>query len=207
MASDSLQSLLPFLDPQLRIKLAETCTLMSFPADTEILREGQYIKVVPLVLKGLVKVVAPIEDKELLLYYIQPAQSCVLTLSASLSNLPSNVVARTMEESQLLLIPGDMLPSLLQEFPSFNRLFYELYNTRYTELVDTIRHLVFDTLDTRLLAYLQEQSARMSSSIIKFSHRQIAEDLGTSREVISRVMKKLEKLGKVVQTPDGIEIL
>lgn len=207
MATELLHSLLPFLEPALRDTLSEAGTRMDFPAETEILREGQYIKVVPLVLSGLVKVVAPVEDKELLLYYIQPAQSCVLTLSASLSNLPSNVIARTVEASQLLLIPGDLLPKLLQDFPSFNRLFYELYNTRYTELVDTIRHLVFDTLDTRLFLYLQEQSGRSGSNLIKLSHRQIAEDLGTSREVISRVMKKLEKTFKVIQTNEGIEIL
>jgi CRP/FNR family transcriptional regulator len=195
----ALNNLKNLLGPELSKKLILAGQRVSFSPNTEILRSGQYIKVIPIVLTGLVKVVLPVEDKDLLLYYIQPTQSCVLTLSASLSELPSSVLARTEMPTEILAIPVHAMRSLIQEFPKLNYLFYEQYNARYNELVDTIKHLVFDKLDTRLTEYLKEKSQLTGSVALKISHRQVAEDLGTSREVISRVIKKLEKTGFLTQ--------
>ncbi|MCB0820226.1 MAG: Crp/Fnr family transcriptional regulator [Bacteroidetes bacterium] len=195
--------LVPLLGKELTEQLIEKSKLLTIEPEVEILRNGQYIKVIPIILSGLVKVVLPVDDKELLLYYIKPNESCVLTLSAGLSELPSSIIAKTELPTQLIAVPVEQLKMLIQDYPVLNRLFYEQYNTRYNELVDTIKHLVFDTLDTRLLDYLREKAKATGSGSVKISHRQVAEELGTSREVISRVIKKLEKSG-VVEQHSGI---
>jgi CRP/FNR family transcriptional regulator len=132
------KNILSFLKPKLLDELIKKSTLKEFSKGTEILREEQYVKVLPIVINGLVKVYSRFDEKELLLYYIEPAQSCVMTFYAALKNTPSKVFATTEEESKILLIPIQYLPNWLQEYPGFNDLFYNQFNLRYSELLDTM---------------------------------------------------------------------
>ena len=198
---------LPNLSIALQEQITNNSALVEIPADTEILREGQYVKVIPLVLEGLVKVFTKYEDKELLLYYIQPNESCVMSFTASLKNEPSKVYAITDENCKLLLLPVDKVAQWIGEFPDLNNLFFQQYNLRYSDLLETINQLLFDKMDKRLLDYLKEKVALTKKNPLKLSHRQIASELGTAREVISRVMKKLEQEAKVKQLSNTIEIL
>ena len=201
------RNVLSFLRPELLDKIIASSSIKIFPKGTEILREQQYIKVVPVVLEGLVKVYSRFDEKELLLYYIEPSQSCVMTFYAALKNTPSKVFAVTEEESKILLIPTQYLPGWLKEYPDFNELFYNQYNLRYSELLDTIGHLLLAKMDRRLFDHLQKKSKLNNNSPVKMSHTQIANEIGTVREVVSRVLKKLEMDGKVLQNKDGIEII
>jgi len=176
-------------------------------SNTEILREGQYVKVIPLVLKGSIKVFSRFEDKELLLYYIQPGESCIMSFSASLKNEPSKVVAITEEETSTLLLPAEKVNHWIKQFPNINSLFFFQYNMRYSELLDTINHLLFNKLDKRLTDYLYQKSTILHTKILALTHKQIANELGTAREVISRLIKKLEKENILIQHPNGIEII
>jgi len=198
---------LSFLSSKLIDEIIEKSTVMEFPKGTEILKEEQYIKVLPIVLNGLVKVYSRFEEKELLLYYIEPSQSCVMTFHAALKHTPSKVYAITEENSQILLIPVEQLPKWLRDYPEFNELFYYQYNLRYTELLDTIKHLLVDKMDKRLFDHLKKKSLLTNNSPVNMSHSQIANELGTAREVISRILKKLEIEGKVEQNKDGIKII
>ena len=177
------------------------------PKDTELLREGQFIKVIPLVLNGVIKVFTRHEDKELLLYYIKPNESCIMSFSAGINNQPSKIYATTEEDSHLLLIPADKLGQWTKQFPDFNSLFFLQYNLRYSDLLDTINSLLFEKLDKRVFDYLKEKVAVTQNNPLKISHRQIASELGTAREVISRIVKKLEHEGKVKQSATTIEVL
>lgn len=177
------------------------------PKDTELLREGQFIKVIPLVLNGVIKVFTRHEDKELLLYYIKPNESCIMSFSAGINNQPSKIYATTEEDSHLLLIPADKLGQWTKQFPDFNSLFFLQYNLRYSDLLDTINSLLFEKLDKRVYDYLKEKVAVTQNNPLKISHRQIASELGTAREVISRIVKKLELEDKVKQSATTIEIL
>ena len=201
------KNILSFLKPKLLDELIEKSTLKEFPKGTEILREEQYVKVLPIVINGLVKVYSRFDEKELLLYYIEPAQSCVMTFYAALKNTPSKVFATTEEESKILLIPVQYLPNWLQEYPVFNDLFYNQFNLRYSELLDTIRHLLLDKMDKRLYDHLKKKSDLTKSNSVKMSHHKIANELGTAREVITRVLKKLETDEKVIQNAGEIKII
>lgn len=201
------KDLLSFLGPELMEKVTNESSVKEIPKGTEILREEQYVKVLPIVLDGLVKVYSRFEEKELLLYYIEPAQSCVMTFYAALKNTPSKVFATAEENSRLLLIPVRHLPQWLKEYPNFNELFYNQFNLRYSELLDTIRHLLLDKMDKRVYDYLKKKSVLTGNISINMSHAQIANELGTAREVVSRVLKKLETDGKVEQKSEGIKII
>lgn len=202
-----IERTLSLFNPELREKVMKEALIQDFPKGTEVMREEQYIKVLPIVLEGLVKVYSRFDDKELLLYYIEPSQSCVMTFYAALKNAPSKVFAVTEEETKLLLIPVQHLPKWLREFPDFNELFYNQFNLRYSELLDTIGHLLLDRMDKRIYDHLKKKTSVTNTSSVKMSHSQIANELGTAREVVSRILKKMELDGKIEQNAGEIKII
>lgn len=201
------RKILSFLNPLLVNKIMKESTIKEVNKGTEILREEQYVKVLPIVLNGLVKVYSKFDRKELLLYYIEPSQSCIMTFYAALKNTPSKVFAATEEDSRILLIPIQHLPIWLKEYPDFNELFYNQFNLRYSELLDTIGHILLDNMDKRLYDHLKKKAALTKGFSIKMSHSQLANELGTAREVITRVLKKLEIDEKITQKGGEIQII
>lgn len=204
--STEIQKYLPGFDADLLEEIAAHGLVKEVPPGVEILREGQYIKSVPIVLEGLVKVFTRQGDKELLLYYIGTTQSCIMSFSSGLSSSPSRIFAITEEPSLLLLLPADKLTVWVKRYPPLNELFFHQYNLRYTEMLDTINALLFGRLDDRLYHYLVEKSRLKGEKVLDIRHKQIAAELGTAREVITRVLKRLEQEGKIRQVAGGIEI-
>lgn len=202
-----MSKLLSYLKPDLRDEIMKFSLIKEIPKNTEILKEGQYIKVIPVVIDGLIKVFTRYEEKELLLYYIKPDESCIMSFAAGLKNGPSPIFAITEEDTTALLIPVDKITKWIWQFPDINSLFYRQYNMRYSDLLETINQLLFKKMDERLFSYLHEKVKNTHKNPVKISHRQIAGELGTAREVISRVMKKLENEGKLIQHANSIELL
>ncbi len=200
-------SLLDSFSPEVRDEIVANSAVMDFPAGTELLKSGQYVKVVPLVITGIVKVYVQYGDKDFLLYYIEPNQSCVMSFMAGLQNEPSSIQAVCQEDTKALLLPTGMVSNWIKKYPDLNDIFIKQYNVRYLDLLNTISLILFEKMDTRLMEYLQEKSRVQQSDTLKISHRQIAVDLGTAREVVSRVMKKLENEGKVVQEGQAIKMV
>ena len=208
ISSEELKSILSgFYESELIDKIVENSVVMEFESNTEILREGQFVKMIPIVLKGLIKVFNRYEDKDLLLYYIRPGESCIMSFAASMENDPSRVYAVTEENSKVLLIPVELSSEYVKHYPYYSDLFFRLYNQRYTDLIDTINHLLFHKLDQRIVDYLKERQKLKNQKVLKLTHREIAHELGTAREVISRILKKLENDNKLVQHTHGIEVL
>lgn len=204
----SIQKALSGFHPSLIPEIERHSIVKEIPKGTTILQAGNYVKVIPIVIDGLVKVYGQFDERELLLYYIKPGESCIMSFAASLKNEPSHVFAQTEEDSTLLLMPVDRVSNWIKQFPEINTFFYHHYNLRYTELLDTINHVLFNKMDVRLYDYLKKKSALADHHALKITHVQIANELGTAREVISRVMKKLENEGKVVQQSNNhIQIL
>jgi CRP/FNR family transcriptional regulator len=204
---DKISQLFSHLNNDLVSDINAVSVSMDIPKDSVILKEGQYVKVIPIVTKGLIKVFSRHEDKDLLLYYIKPDETCIMSFAASLKNEPSRVYAMTEEDTSAILLPVNKISEWINQFPDFNTLFFQQYNNRYGELLDTISHVLFNKIDKRLYDYLLEKKELTNKNPLKISHRQIASELGTAREVISRVMKKLENEGKVKQHSSSIEIL
>jgi CRP/FNR family transcriptional regulator len=176
------------------------------PAGVEILKAGQFIQAVPIVLKGWVKVITRNEDREFLLYYIHPNESCIMSFFGVIQEESSKIVAITEAETELLLLPSDQVRLWSKQYPEFNVFFHQLNNLRYTDLLQNINALLFDNLDNRILAFLREKARLQDTPFLKIRHREIADAMGTSREVISRVTKKLEHEKKIAQYSDGIEV-
>jgi CRP/FNR family transcriptional regulator len=204
---DVLRQKFAFLGADLLDEVLEHSQIQEFPKDTKILREGKYIKVLPLVIDGAIKVFTKYKDKELLLYYIRPNESCIMSFAASINNEASRVNAVTEVDTQAILLPISKIDSWFNNYPKFNSLFFGLYYERYIDMVDTINHLLFNKLDERVMTHLQGKEEISGQHLVKTTHRQIANELGTAREVISRIVKKLEKENKLTQHSDGIKLL
>jgi CRP/FNR family transcriptional regulator, anaerobic regulatory protein len=197
----------PSLDREVLAEFSKNAVVKEVASGVEIMKEGQHVKMVPFVVEGLVKVFSRHEDKELLLYYIRPKESCVMSFIAGLKDQPSKIFAITEEKSTLILVPSHFLEKWMKDFPRFNMMFYDLYNLRYADMLDTIHHLVFEKLDQRILEYLKMKLSVMGGSSLDIRHREIASEMGTSREVVTRVLRKLEKEGKISQQEGKIKLL
>jgi len=197
----------PSLDKDVLEEFSKNAVAKEVGSGVEIMKEGQHVKMVPFVMEGLVKVFSRHEDKELLLYYIRPKESCIMSFIAGLKDQPSKIFAITEEKSTLILVPSHFLEKWMKDFPRFNMMFYDLYNLRYADMLDTIHHLVFEKLDQRILEYLKMKLNVMGGSSVDIRHREIANEMGTSREVVTRVLRKLEKEGKISQQEGKIKLL
>jgi len=202
----SIRSKFGYLGNDLITELLAVSEVKDFPTNSELVKAGQYVKYIPIVLNGLVKVFTQFEDKELLLYYIQPEQSCIMSFSSCINHENSKIFAIAEEESSVLLIPSAHIEKWVIAFPKINLLFYQQYNLRYAELVDTIHHMLYYRLDKRLLDYLLDKIKVTGKNPIKISHKEIAHDLGTAREVVSRLVKKMERQHLLKQYHDSIEL-
>jgi len=206
-ADEKIREHLSFLGKDLLEEITRSALIKEIPKGNEILREGQYIRAIPLVIDGLIKVYSRFEDKELLLYYIEPFQSCIMSFSSALANEPSKIYAETEEDTLTMLLPVEKVNIWIKQFPEINTLFFNQYNIRYSELLETIRYLLYFKLDKRIYDYLLEKSRLKGTKKLRIKHKQIAYELGTAREVVSRILKKLEKEGKVRQEGGIIEIV
>nr|MBK9650184.1 Crp/Fnr family transcriptional regulator [Bacteroidota bacterium] len=201
-----IENRLKYLGNDLVKEILEFGIVKIFPANTELVREGQYVKVIPIVLKGLIKVFTRFEDKELLLYYIQPEQSCIMSFSSAIHHDKSKIFAITEHESTVLLLPSDKVNLWIKQYPGINTLFYNQYDLRYAEMIETINHLIYHKLDKRVLDYVKNKVMVTGENPIKISHKEIANNLGTSREVVTRIVKKLENEKLIKQHHSSIEI-
>jgi len=197
-----------FPNPKLVEELEKESILMDIPENIKILDIDEYVKVIPLVIEGRVKVMRNDESgKELLLYYINPGESCALSITAGLNNRKSAAYAITSDKTKLLAIPVEKLDNLIKNYPYLNKFILELFYNRYNELIEFIDAISFKNVDTRLLGYLKKSSIPENENFIHVTHKQIAEELGTAREVVSRLLKQLEKDGKVKNHRGKIEII
>lgn len=201
------RNLFPFYDQSLNDEIYKYSVEKKFLANTELISAGENIQSLPIVLDGLVKVFTAYNAKEFLLYHIKPSQSCVLSFITSNQNKPSTFFAKTEEDSRILFLPINKVELWIKNYSEFNTMYLELFSDRYYDLIDTLNHVLFDRLDLRLYRYLCKKTSISNSTIIKMSHKDISYELGTSREVISRVLKKIEFEKKVKQTKNGIVVL
>ena len=187
-----------FFETSLKEKILSLSSIIKLKPETEILRLGQFVKQIPIVIQGSVKVIREDEDgKEILIYYIRKGESCALSFSAFLNNEQSQVKAVTTEETTLLAIPTQHIADWQKIYPSWQEFILKLYHHRFHEILATVDAIAFKKVDERLLHYLVEKKKIVNSDSFHITHQQIADDLGTSREVVSRLLKDLERKGMI----------
>lgn len=194
------------LDGELIEAMLDRGRVVEVPGGTELLREGAYVKELPIVLDGLMRVYIGHEEKELLLYYIQPAESCVMNFSALLGRSPSRINAIAERTTRLLLVPESEVRGWLRDHASFAELMFRLYNERYTDMLHTVEQVAFGDLPSRLLEHLQRLAEVNSTDRVDVRHSKLAQELGSAREVITRTLNKLEREGRIEVGPDGIRV-
>lgn len=201
-----MEKLRPYLESALIDILTQEAKVVQVPKGAILLREGGSVSSVPIVLSGLLKVDRAEDDRELLLYYIQPGQSCIMSFTAVLNQGPSKVIAVAEEDSEVLLLPAEKLAQWHRDFPRLQRYFLRLYQQYYEGLLMTIDELAFHKMDSRMLSYLHKKAEAKGTTLLHMTHLQIAHEVGSSREVVSRVLKKLESEGKVALGRNEITI-
>lgn len=199
MISKALDTYFPKLAqmPKLKEELIAISKIIKFKAGTIILKQGAYVKVIPLMLSGLAKVFKEesTNGNEVLLYYIKPGESCVMSVTTLIRNEASQVKAVIEEDSEIVVIPADKALQIAKKYPKWNEFIYDLFNLKFEELLNIVEILTFSNKDTRLLEYLKKEAQLKGGNILHTTHQHIAYDLGSSREVISRLLKKLEHEG------------
>ena len=189
-------------------EIEKVALFKSFSKETVILKENSYVQFIPLVIKGLVKVYKEEENgNEVLLYYIKPGESCIMSIMAAEKNIPINVKGVVEDDAEIMLIPIDKINRIRKNYPKWNSFVYELFNEKFDEVVEMVKILTFSNKQKRLEEYLKTKATLNNSNVIFKSHQQIANELGSSREVISRLLKKLEKEKKVTLHQKQINIL
>lgn len=211
MIEDALNTYFPKLVtmPELKKELISISSVHKFDAGTIILKQGAYVKVIPLMISGLAKVFKeePENGNEVLLYYIKPGESCIMSMTTLLHNTTSKVKAIIEETAEVVLIPADKAISIAKKYPRWNEFIYDLFNLKFEELLNVIEILTFSNKDTRLLEYLKKEAQLKNTNTIVATHQHIAHDLGSSREVISRLLKKLETDGIVKLAQGSVTLL
>lgn len=195
-------------EPQLIQEMQQFGILQNFKEGDLIMDYGKYVRMMPIVLKGTVKVYRLDEkENEILLYYLSSNESCSMAYSCCLEAKKSEVKAVAEDNVELIAIPHVKLEDWLCTYPSWKNYIMRSFNERFIELLKSIESIAFHKLDERLIGYLKEKQRLSGSSVIKASHGLIADELATSRVVISRLLKQLENDKKIILYRNEIKLL
>jgi len=170
----------------------KSSTMQAKHGDT-LLNIGQHVMGVPLVQKGVFKVCSMNPDgQEMLLYYVNPGESCAMTFTCCMANHESSIKAVAEEDGTFLIVPVHVVDEWMMKYPSWKNFVMQTVLSRFTEMLKVIDGIAFKKMDERLEDYLRQKSKITGSSLINLSHQQIADELATNRVVISRLLKKME---------------
>jgi CRP/FNR family transcriptional regulator len=187
--------------------ILEIGKLKKLRADDWMVDIGDPIVYMPLLLKGQLRILREDEDgHELLLYYIRPGETCAMSLTCCSGNAVSNVRAVAEEDTELLLLPIQIIDEWTTKYPSFKSFILKTYQHRFEELLNTIDSIAFHNLDDRLSQLLKQKSEKEGSEL-KTTHQELANQLNSSREVISRLLKQMERKGRIQMGRNKITLL
>ncbi|GMN10328.1 Crp/Fnr family transcriptional regulator [Croceitalea sp. MTPC9] len=208
MVNELNKSFGEFLEPDLIQEIAESGSLKEFPYGTKIIEIGDYVKGMPLLISGAIKILREDNDgDELLLYYLEHGDTCSMTMAYCLGDTKSEIRAIAETDIELVIVPINKMEEWIGKYRSWRNFMFDSYHNRLNELLHTVDSIAFMNMDERLVGYLKEKSRIKQSKIINNTHQEIAYDLHSSRVVISRLLKKLEQMGKISLHRNHIEII
>jgi len=206
---EQLQDAYGFIfEDQLIEEIGNVGTYKSFKKDDVIIEIGDYLKSMPLLISGAIKVLR--EDKdgdELVLYFLERGDTCAMTLTCCIGNTQSEIRAIAESDTELLMIPVQKMEEWTAKYTSWRHFVFESYQNRLSEMLDTLDTIAFMKMDERVMRYLRDKAKINQNETLKITHQQVAYDMHTSRVVISRILKKLEIEEKIKLHRNSIEVI
>lgn len=188
--------------------IKKNAVIKEFNAGEILIRSGQYIKNTILVLKGKIKIYREDDDgNEFFMYYLQPGQACAISMICATKSETSVVMAKVVEDAEVVLLPLSLMEKWMAQHRSWYEFVIDTYRKRFEEVLEVVDNIAFKAMDERLAFYLKKHKEVTGSKDIKLSHQEIATELNTSREVISRLLKKMEQQGLVNLHRNHIELI
>ena len=195
-------------EPALLDEVEQKGVFTHIKAGDTLIHAGQIVRQVPIVLTGSLKISRVDEEgKEILLYYLNPLESCAMSFTCCMQQYPSEVEAVAEEDTNLLLLPTGVMDSWIVKYPTWKSFVMRTIHGRFQELLKTVDQIAFQQLDERLIHYLKEKARITGSPLLNLSHEQIATELATSRVVVSRLLKKLENQKKLLLYRNQLRIM
>jgi len=189
-------------------EISQSGTLKDIPEGYKLIETGQYVKSMPLLISGAIKIMRDDNDgDELLLYFLESGDTCAMTLTCCLGNTKSEIRAIAELPTKLIMVPIGKMEEWTGKYKSWRNFVFESYHNRLMEMLETLDSIAFLKMDERLLKYLKDKSNITKDHIIYSTHQEIAYELHTSRVVISRLLKKLENQGKIELNRNNIRII
>jgi CRP/FNR family transcriptional regulator len=196
------------LEPLLLGELKERSMAFTAAAGQQLIQAGQPIKVVPLMLSGALKVSRVNEDgQELLLYYARAGEGCAMTFSCGMMGQPSQVKGAAEEDLEMLCVPVDVMEEWMRKYESWKKFVMSTIVDEFMDVIRSVDAVTFKRMDERLVDYLKERATLSGSQLINLTHQRIADDLGTNRVVISRLLKRLEEDRRLILYRNEIKLL
>ena len=205
---DPIKKIFPSFSTELVNEIETNATIHSFETDTIIIRTGQYIKNTVLVTKGKIKIYREDENGgEFFMYHLQPGQACAISMICATKNEKSQIMAKVIEDVELIMVPLPLMDKWMMEHRSWYEFVIDTYRSRFEEVLEVLDSVAFRAMDERLEFYLKRHADVCGCKELILSHQEIASELNTSREVISRLLKKMEQRGLVILYRNNIELL
>lgn len=208
MQAEEIKGIFPSFDTKLAQEIAQKAEIKTFHQGELIMRTGQYMRSTMLLVRGLIKIFREDEDgNEFFMYYLQPGQACALSMICATKQETSEVMAKAAEETEVIALPIEYMDQLMLNYKNWYYFVLETYRARFEELLETIDHVAFRNMDERLVFYLKKQQKTFNRNILTLSFSEVARELNSSREVISRLMRKLSEKGKLRVNKNQVEIV
>jgi CRP/FNR family transcriptional regulator, anaerobic regulatory protein len=203
---DIIRKRFPFFEKGLIDEISNEGEWVSVEPGDELISEGKYIRSFPIVLEGLIKVCRKDEEgREVLLYYLDPGQVCAMALTCCIGRMQSNIIAYADEDSEIIRFPVECLDRWMVKYTTWKEYVMHAYRNRFDELLTTIDGIAFKKMDERLEKFFIDRYKANGETIFIGTHQDIANSLTSSREVISRLLKQLEKSGKIILKRNNID--
>ena len=189
-------------------EISNVGSVKEVPEGFRLIEIGDFIKSMPLLIKGAIKILREDEKgDELILYFLERGDTCAMTLSCCMGQTKSEIRAVTETETKLIMIPVQKMGEWMGKYKSWQVFILQSYHTRMLELLEAIDTIAFLKMDKRILKYLRDKAMINSNDVLNITHQDIAYDLHTSRVVVSRLLKTLENDGKINLYRNSIKLL
>ncbi|MGP1990969.1 Crp/Fnr family transcriptional regulator [Zobellia laminariae] len=208
MEEGLLQNYGYLFEDALLVEMQEVGVVKKFSQGTVIMDIGETISHMPLLLSGAIKILREDESgDELILYFLERGDTCAMTFSCCVGTHKSEIRAVAESDTELIMIPVEKMEAWMAKYTTWRQFILDSYHTRMTELLETVDTIAFLRMDERLLKHLQDKAMVNHDEYVQTTHQDIAYDLNTSRVVISRLLKKLEKEGKIEMQRNRIKVI